>query len=153
MGPGVAHDRLVPKHGRANFDHIAVGPGGVTVIDSKTHSGQIRHDWYGGLFVDRRTILRINGRDQTRLITGVEQQISYVRAALAKLDGAAGVDVKGALCFPDVDGLPIFRRIEIRGVLVDGPKPVSRLAARPGSLAPSAIHGIWAHLARAFPSA
>jgi hypothetical protein len=29
------HDRRVPRHGHANIDHIAVGPGGVTVIDTK----------------------------------------------------------------------------------------------------------------------
>jgi len=28
------HDRSVPRHGRANIDHLAVGPGGVTVIDA-----------------------------------------------------------------------------------------------------------------------
>lgn len=30
------HDRRIPGHGKANLDHLAVGPGGVTVIDSKT---------------------------------------------------------------------------------------------------------------------
>lgn len=121
-GVRLLHDRRVPGHGRANIDHLAVGPGGVTVIDSKTHRGKIRSDWYGGVFVERRTILRIDGRDQTKLITGVERQIGYVRSAFAKLDLGHELDVAGALCFPHVDGLPWLRRIEIRGILVDGPE-------------------------------
>jgi len=152
-GVRVLHDRRVPGHGPANIDHLAIGPGGVTVIDSKTHRGKIRSDWYGGLFIERWTSLRINGRDQTKLITGVERQIGYVRSALAKLDLGHEIDVAGALCFPDVDGLPWFRRIEIRGILVDGPKPVSHLAARQGRLSSETVERIWTHLARAFPSA
>ena len=51
-GVRLLHDRRVPRHGQANIDHIAVGPAGVTAIDSKTHAGKIRKDWYGGLFVN-----------------------------------------------------------------------------------------------------
>ena len=152
-GVRLLHDRRVPGHGHANIDHIAIGPDGVTVIDTKTHRGKIRRDWYGGLFVDRRTILRINGRDQTKLITGVEKQIGYVRAELAKLDTNVSIDVAGALCFPNVDGLPLFRRIEVRGVLVDGPKPVAHFAAQQGSLDGAAVDESWCHLARNFQAA
>jgi hypothetical protein len=34
------HDRTIPGHGRANIDHLAVGPGGVTVIDTKPTMGR-----------------------------------------------------------------------------------------------------------------
>jgi hypothetical protein len=155
VGTGVLllHDRRVPGHGRANLDHIAVGPGGVTAIDTKTHRGKIRRDRYGGLFVERRTILRIDGRDQTKLITGVENQTGYVRAALDNFDSSVPIDVTGALCFPHADGLPLIRRIEVRGILVDGPKRIAQLAARPGSLNGTAIEAIWRSLAHAFPTA
>jgi hypothetical protein len=63
------------------------------------------------------------------------------------------INIAGALCFPNVDGLPWVRRVEIRGILVDSPKPVARLAARPGSLEPDAVKRIWGCLAQAFPSA
>jgi Nuclease-related domain len=43
------HDRRLPGR-RANIDHIAIGPGGVTVIDSKNLEGKVRIDWRGGLF-------------------------------------------------------------------------------------------------------
>lgn len=151
-GVRLLHDRRVPGHAQANIDHIAVGPGGVTVIDSKTHSGKIRRDGRG-LFVERLTILRIDGRDQTKLITGVEKQIGYVRTALAKFDIGHKLDVVGALCFPNVEGLPWFRQIEIRAIVVDGPKPVSHLAARSGRLDSETVERIWTNLGRAFPSA
>jgi hypothetical protein len=152
-GLRLLHDCRIPGHGRANIDHLAVGPGGVTVIDTKTHRGKIRRDWCGGMFVERRTILRINGRDHTKLITSVEKQIGYVRGALSGLDADTTIDIAGALCFPNVEGLPWVRRVEVRGVLVDGPRPVARLAARPGSLEPDAIQRVWDDLARAFPPA
>jgi hypothetical protein len=60
-GVRLLHDRGVPGHGQANIDQLAIGPGGVTVIDAKTHRGKITRDWSGGLFVERRIILRING--------------------------------------------------------------------------------------------
>ncbi|HEX3688202.1 MAG TPA: nuclease-related domain-containing protein [Solirubrobacteraceae bacterium] len=34
-GIRLLHDRRVPGHGQANIDHVAVGPGGITVIDAK----------------------------------------------------------------------------------------------------------------------
>jgi hypothetical protein len=49
------HDRRIPGHGKANLDHLAVGPGGVTVIDSKTHRGEVRVERVGGLFT---TVIR-----------------------------------------------------------------------------------------------
>ena len=152
-GVRLLHDRRVPGHGQANIDHIAVGPGGITVIDAKTHRGRIRRDWEGGLFSERRTILRIDGRDQTKLITGVEKQIAHVHAALADLDVAHEIDVRGALCFPNVDGLPLFGRIEIRGIIVDGPKPVARLATRPGGLEQALVERVVGQLAQALPPA
>jgi hypothetical protein len=143
----------VPGHGQANIDHIAVGPGGVTVIDAKAHPGKIRRDWEGGLFIERRTILRINGRDQTKLIAGVEKQIAHVHAALADLDVAQEIDVRGALCFPNVDGLSLFGQIEIRRIIVNGPKPVARLAARPGGLEQALVERVVGHVAQALPPA
>jgi hypothetical protein len=121
-GVRLLHDRRVPGQGQANIDHIAVGPADITVIDAKTHRGRIRRDRDGGVLSERRTILRINGRDQTKLISGVENQIAHVHAALADLDVAQEIDVRGALCFPNVDGLPLFGQIEIRRIIVDGPR-------------------------------
>lgn len=146
------HDRRIPGHGQANIDHLAIGPGGITVIDSKTHRGDVRVDHIGGLFAPRRAVLLINGRDQTRLIDGLERQIGYVRSALRDA-GEPDVEIRGALCFPNPEGLPLFRRLTIRDIVIDGPKPVARMAARPGQLSSDAIERHWALLGRSFPSA
>jgi hypothetical protein len=61
------HDRRSPAHGRANIDHVVIGPGGVTVIDTKTHRGDVGIDHVGGLFAARRGVILINGREQRKL--------------------------------------------------------------------------------------
>jgi hypothetical protein len=152
-GVRVLHDRCVPRHGQANIDHIAIGPGGVTVIDSKTHHGKLRVDWRGGLFAPRRDVLLIDGRDRTGLIDGLERQIGYVRSALGPIDPDEQIDVRGALCFPNVDGLPMFRHLAIRDILIDGPKPIAALARRQGTLSAGDIERIVNQLGRSLPAA
>jgi nuclease-like protein len=146
------HDRRIPGHGHANIDHLAVGAGGITVIDTKTHRGKIHVGRVGGLFAPRRSVMLIGGRDQTRLIDAVEHQIELVRTALAR-SGEDDIDVCGALCLPEVDGLPLLGQLSMRGIIVDGPKPVAKLARRPGQLSSEAIERIWRHLAHSFPQA
>ena len=148
----ILHDRRIPHHGRANIDHIVVGPGGVTVIDTKTHQGNIRVDRAGGLLSPRRSRLVIGGRDQTRLIDGVQHQMAHVRTAIAG-SLVETVDIVGALCFPTPDGLPLFGQPNIAGVIIDGPKPIAKLARRPGSHSAEAVDRIWRALDRAFPAA
>jgi hypothetical protein len=146
------HDRQIPRQGNANIDHIAIGPGGVTVIDTKTHRGKIHVDRVGGLFSARCSVLMIGGRDQTRLIDGVERQIDLVRTALRRV-GEDQIDVRGALCFPHIDGLPTLARLSVRGIIIDGPKRVAKLARRPGPLHPKTIDRIWSSLGHSFPEA
>lgn len=145
------HDRRIPGRGRANIDHLAVGPGGITVIDSKTHHGKLEVN-AAGLFGRGRRVLLVNGRDRTSLIDGVERQIGFVRSALGSA-GYEDVEIRGALCFPNVDGLPLFRQLVVRDVVIDGPKPVAKLAARPGAIAPKAVERLWACLGGLFPAA
>jgi len=146
------HDRWIPGHGNANIDHLAIGPGGVTVIDTKTHRGKIRVDRVGGLFCARRSVLTIGGRDQTRLIASVERQVELVRTALSRV-GEDQIDVRGAVCFPHVDGLPLVAQLIVREIIIDGPKPVAKLARRPGPLQHGTIDRIWSHLGHSFPAA
>lgn len=113
------HDRRVPK-GQVNIDHIAVGPGGITVIDAKNVGGKVRTDRVGGLFVDRHDVLLIDGRDRTGLIRKVERQIAVVRHVL-NADEDSPIEIRGALCFARIDGLPLLRSPSVNGVLADGP--------------------------------
>ena len=151
-GVRLLHDRGIPGHGNANIDHLTVGPGGVTVIDSKTHRGKIQVDRVGGLFVPRRTVLLINGRDRTSLVDGVEGQIGFVRSALSRA-GYEDIEIRGALCFPNVDGLPLVRQLTVRDIVIDGPKPVAKLAGRAGPLGAVDVERIWHELGRLFPPA
>jgi hypothetical protein len=77
------HDRRMPRHGTANIDHLAIGAGGITVIDTKNYSGKLRLDRIGGMFTERRTVLMIGGHDRTDLVVGVQRQIASVQSVLA----------------------------------------------------------------------
>lgn len=138
------HDGTVPGHGRANVNHILVGPGGVTVVDSKAVRARVRTGRKDGLF-SSRPVLSIDGRDRTALAESVDAQIECARGVLRMTD-FEGLDVRGALCFPYVDGLPVFQTLWVGDVMIDGPKRVAKLARRKGKLAvttSSACGGIW----------
>jgi Nuclease-related domain len=146
----VLHDRRIPRS-RANIDHLAVGPGGVTVIDAKNHKGKVRVERRGGLLRRRTEHLIVAGRDRTALVDAVERQVSVVSHALVST--ADGVDVRGAVCFVEVDGLPLLGRLRLRDVIIDGPKTVGRLASRPGHLDRPTIDRLVRTLAAALPVA
>lgn len=124
------HDRRVPGS-RANIDHLAVGPGGVTVADSKNLKGKVRVDWKGGLFSPRRFDLYVGGRKRTRLLESVEAQMTVVRSVLEE-EGITGIAIQGALCMMNVEELPLLKRLSVREVTVDGPRRVAKLIGKTG---------------------
>jgi hypothetical protein len=146
------HDRRVPGS-KANIDHIAVGPGGVTVIDSKNLTGDVRIERWGGLFTERSSHLVVNGRKRRGLVTGVQKQVGLVAGCLR--DAGLTVDVRGVLCMANTDALPLkaaFKRLEIDGVRVSGPRRTAELAARPGD-PPIDVDAVARLLAERFPRA
>jgi Nuclease-related domain len=151
-GSGVylLHDRLAPSRRKANIDHIAVGPGGVTVIDAKTISGKVRVESIPGVFGQRRQ-LRVNGRDRTWMVYGVRAQAESVRALLNQ-HGLAG-EVRCALCLANADGLPLLRQLELEGVTIGGPWRVAKLAQRSGPLSETEVHQIVRLLVACLPAA
>lgn len=134
-GVAVLHDLRVPGS-RANIDHLCVGPGGVTVVDSKNYAGKVRKR-SGGLWV--------NGRNRTRLIEAVLAQIDVVRGVLDS-NSLLTTDVRGALCWHRVGKLPLMSGISIDGVLVDGSRPVAKLARRKAdagkAIEPAVVGGV-----------
>ena len=144
------HDRRLPASRRANIDHLAVGPGGVTVIDAKALSGKIRVETVDGLFGTRHQ-LRVRGRDRTKLVYGVRGQAEAVRALLTQHD--LGCDVRCALCFADANGLPLLRRQTLEEVVIDGPRRVAKLARRPGPHGRHEIERMVRVLAEGLPAA
>ena len=147
-------DRRIPRRGRANIDHIAIGPGGITVIDTKSARGRLRVQQRGGILSPRHELLLINGRDRTHLIHGLERQIEAVRATIAELT-ADEPDVRGALCFPNIDGLPRLGQLTMRSgaIAIDAPRGVAKLARRQGSITQDLIQRIAGHLHRRLPPA
>lgn len=83
----VFHDVRWPGRQRANIDHVAVGPGGVFVIDAKNWSGSIRlHE----------NVLRQNGRQRESAVAGAAE----AGLAIAGMGTAAGATaVTPVLCF------------------------------------------------------
>jgi hypothetical protein len=57
LGWAVLHDLAVPGS-RANIDHLAIGPGGIFVIDSKQYRGQMQLDGSGRLWHGRYPLAR-----------------------------------------------------------------------------------------------
>jgi hypothetical protein len=92
----VLHDRRIPCRGRWNIDHLAIGPGGVTVIDSKASEGTVQITTVG--IVRKRELLLVNGRDRTSQLDGLERQLDCVCSALVRAD-LGEITVAGALCF------------------------------------------------------
>ena len=148
------HDRRIPGRGRANIDHIAIGPGGITVIDTKSARGRLRIENRGGFLSPRRELLLINGRDRTQLVDGLERQVEAVRTAIAELT-AGELDVRGALCFANLEGLPRLGQLTMRSgtIAIDAPRGVAKLARRQGPMTHDFIERIGSNLTRRFPPA
>lgn len=147
------HDRRIPSRGRANIDHLAIGAGGVTVIDTKGARGRVQLTKVGGLLSPRREVLLVNGRDRTAALDGLERQMTAVTALLAKV-GLSDVDVRGALCYPNIDKLPLIQRHARHGsMVIDDPRGVARVARRRGALDRTAIERVVEALTRGLPQA
>jgi Nuclease-related domain len=140
------HDRRLAGT-RANLDHLAVGPGGITVIDAKHLKGRVQVRRDGGILRPRRERLFVAGRDRSSLVEGLLRQVAAVREAFP------AADVRGALCFADVDGLPTLERLSVAGVAVCGAHGAARLARRDGSPDPSVPIMLAREVERAFPPA
>jgi Nuclease-related domain len=146
------HDRAVPSS-RANIDHIAIAPSGVYIIDCKRYKGKI--EVAKPLFGEAK--LKINGRDRTKLIDGLEKQVAHVKAALA--DVAADVPVHGCLCFVAPEGfladvgLPIVRTLKINGYPLYYAKRLGKRLNQDGPITVDQAQRLQAELDRRLPPA
>jgi hypothetical protein len=140
----VLRDRRIPP-GRGNIDFLAIAPSGVYVIDAKDLRGKVRVDvpWFGS------PKLVVAGRDRTKLIDGLDHQVTAVRNALT---AEADVPVHGVLCFTQAD-LPLLRLLTIRGHMLLYRKALAKRLKADGSLEATAIDRLARVLASRFPSA
>jgi hypothetical protein len=137
------HDRRIPGT-RANIDHLAIGPTGVWVIDTKRYAGKV---WVEEPLFGRPK-LRIAGRDRSKLIDGLEWQTEQASAAVRISDPE--MPVHGALCFVDAD-LPLLRTLRFRGYPLLYPKGLAKRIEARGAVTDDRIHGAFAALRAAFP--
>jgi nuclease-like protein len=130
------HDRRIPAS-RAHIDHIAVGRGGIVVIGS--------HRWEGTPRV-RGAHLMVAGRNRTKIVHSIERQAAIVSEVL---EGTPyeGAKVEAALCWVNYSERPLSRTMQIGGVVIDAPKKIARLAARPGRWSVADIDQVAAILA------
>ena len=147
----VLHDRRIPGRGRANIDHIAIGPAGVTVIDTKSSRGRVQLATAG--IINRREQLLVNGRDRTSQLDALEGEIARVVDALDRHD-AGDVAVLGALCFPFMRREWLhYSRARDGLITVDDPAHIAKLVKRAGPLHADEIAWLAETLAAAFPPA
>lgn len=150
-GVVLLHDRRMPGRGRANIDHVAIGPAGVTVIDTKSTPGHVELATIG--VVRRREVLLVNGRDRTAELDRVVRQLNKVTQTLDQI-GVSAVDVLGALCFPYMRRTWLHRSRARGGlIIVDDPRHIAKLARRRGALSEDEITHLAHVLAATFPPA
>ena len=130
-GVRVMHDRQVPGS-KANIDHLAIGPGGVFVIDAKNYTGQVEVRDVGGLLKsDQR--LYVKNRDRSKLVKSMHWQVEVVQKALG--DGFADVEVRGVLCFVGCEWGWRMRQKRIKDVTVLWPKALPEFVSVDGDVA------------------
>lgn len=144
------HDRRMPR-GRGNIDHLAVAPTGVHVIDAKNIAGKVRVE--APLFGPKK--LMIKGRDRTKLIDGLDRQVTAVRNALTLVSpeiGLDSIDVHGILCFISAD-LPLIGTLRMRSHRILYRRGVVKRLKAQGPLDQATIGYLAQRLAAAFPPA
>ncbi|HMJ32282.1 MAG TPA: hypothetical protein VK501_00080 [Baekduia sp.] len=122
-------DRLLP--GALLLEHMAVGPGGVTVVAGAAELIEpLQVECLRGMFGAHAVLLRDGtAADRTALVAPVRERVAVIRRLI---DDYA--PVLGALCLTGEGGPERLRALEVEGVLVAGPKAVAELAAREGDL-------------------
>jgi hypothetical protein len=144
-GIEVLHDRRIPGR-RSNIDHIAVGPGGVYVIDARLNRGRVEHRDVGR-FLRHDVRLFVGGRDQSKRVAKLTNQVNAIARALADTP----VPVEPALCVVEAQGATFGRPFMLDGVWVGTPDALPDLVARPGLLDAEAMHTTARRLDRRLP--
>lgn len=128
------HDLRWPDRPLANIDHIAVGPGGVVIIDAKNWTGDV---------VVREGLLHQNGYRRDEHLHGVAQAAAAVTALLPPEHRWS---VRGLLCLAAQEGFP--PTVTSAGVGVVGRHHLaSVLVEAPAKLSPYEVADIARHLA------
>lgn len=122
------HDRRIPSS-RANIDHIAIGPGGIFVIESKSYKGKVR--------VTSKDLF-VNGRRQTRIIEQAWRESGAVQGILGPELARLSIDAVPLVCFHRAE-LPLGK-VALEGVRIVGSRGLKKLLkSAPPRLSPDDI--------------
>jgi hypothetical protein len=125
------HDRVLP--GGLLAEHLAVGPGGVTVINGWSVAdvpAPLSVERLRGIFGARAELLRDGtSEDRTALVAPVRERVLAVRGVIDEM-----APVEGALCLDGEEPAHHLRPLRVEGIVVAGPRAVAELAAREGDL-------------------
>jgi hypothetical protein len=133
----VLHDRKVPNT-RGNIDHLVVALSGIWIVDAKNYTGKVERRHVGGLFTGQDR-LYVNGRNQTKLVDGLNWQRDAVHAVLEPI-GFGAVPIHRALCFTNSSWGLRLRAIRINGVVVTWSKDLINQIRESGPLDSAVIN-------------
>ncbi|MEX0789259.1 MAG: nuclease-related domain-containing protein [Actinomycetota bacterium] len=138
----VRHDRRVPGYG-GNVDHIAIGPTGVWVIETKSYRGRVE------VHGDR---LEVNGQRRDGTVDQVYKEAIAVQIALGDRLSSLAVTVVPVLCFHRAKlG---WTEKAVRGVrILDGRGLARVLRVGDRRLSEEQIQSLAAEVDRLFPPA
>jgi hypothetical protein len=132
----ILHDRRMPGSA-ANIDHIAIGPGGVTVIDTKKWNGKARVR-RTGIGKRAREQFVVNGNDRTKTIQGVIKQMAAVESAIKGIRPPMEIELRGAVYWWNYNGLPAFGEVRVNGIPVYTGKKIQFLYEQLAQALPAA---------------
>jgi hypothetical protein len=144
------HDRRLPTG--LLVEHLAIGPGGVTIIAGWTAAdapAPLTVERLRGIFGARADLLRDGASaDRTALVAPVLRRVGTVREMIDDM-----APVAGALCFADEERTACLRPLYVEGVTIAGPRAIAALAAREGDLHDYELAGMVDYLDGALPVA
>nr|WP_246315253.1 nuclease-related domain-containing protein [Kineococcus aurantiacus] len=126
------HDVRWPGRAKANLDHVAIGPGGVVVVDAKNWSGPV---------TVRDGVLRQGSHRRDEALDGVARAAADMAALLPPRHRSA---TRGVLCLAAQRGRPAPTAA---GVVVVGREDLARhLRSLPRTLSAAAVDELTAAL-------
>ena len=141
------NDRSIPGS-RANIDHLVVAPSGIWVVDAKKYKGVVEKRNCGNVFSPRHE-LYVGGRNQMKLVAGLNRQVDVVKEALNTFEYP--VTVSSALCFVETEWKMFSNPFQVQDTWICSPKKLARLMDAESGLSPEAILEVASFLARALP--
>ena len=112
----VLHDRKIPGS-KANIDHVAIGPGGVFVIETKNYKGEV---------TIKGDDLFVAGRKRTSIVEQTWREAVNVQTVLAEHMARLAFDVVPVLC---IHGCAVPWKT-VQGVRLVGPRGLKKLITK-----------------------